>query len=202
MVNEALDVTTALFGKLGPLLDASHRAYLTTTLAHLSHKDASIRKRAIAAIAAMAPSLGDADLETCVTTLLSGLDRKSKGTADPRTLIQTIGAVSRQVGFRLGRHLRRIVPLFLDWLGEPEEAEPARDEERENCLQAFESFLLRSPKEVTEFVDPILTRTLAFLQYDPNYIYPDEDGDEDSYVVPAPAPRRRRRRLTRVRRRE
>jgi hypothetical protein len=89
--------------------------------------------------------------------------------------LQTIGAMSRHVGFRLGRHLKRIVPIFIECLGDPnDEAEvrtftfdvvhlivfhqslysyvlqsshsEAANELRENCFQAFESFLLRSPK--------------------------------------------------------
>jgi len=112
---------------------------MTAILALLGDGNTTVRKWAISAISALAPALGDANLETLVTTLLGGLDRKkgSKGgvTADPRTLIQTIGSVSRQVGYRLGRHLARIIPLFLDWLGDPSETSPERDEQRENCLQ-------------------------------------------------------------------
>jgi cullin-associated NEDD8-dissociated protein 1 len=60
-------------------------------------------------------------------------------------------------------------------------------------VQAFESFLLRSPKEVTEFVQSILDTALLFLKYDPNYMVGDdedtslfdaaeeEEEDEDGY---------------------
>jgi hypothetical protein len=118
----------------------SAQAFTTAILALLGDGNTTVRKWAISAVSALAPALGDANLETLVTTLLGGLDRKKGvksgvGSADPRTLIQTIGSVSRQVGYRLGRHLARIIPLFLEWLGDPTETSPERDEQRENCLQ-------------------------------------------------------------------
>jgi hypothetical protein len=66
-----------------------------------------------------------------------------------RTMVQTIGAISRQVGQRLGRFIERIVPLFLSVLGATPEEAGAGDESgntaimatelRENILAAFES---------------------------------------------------------------
>lgn len=53
----------------------------------------------------------------------------------------------------------------------------------ENCLQAFESFVLRCPKEIGPHVDGIVTIALKFIKYDPNYADEDDDDDEDMEQV-------------------
>lgn len=53
---------------------------------------------------------------------------------------------SRQAGHRFGEHLEKIVPPIMKFCQEED------DELREYCLQAFESFVRRCPKEISSFV--------------------------------------------------
>lgn len=56
---------------------------------------------------------------------------------------------SRQAGHRVGEHLEEIVPVVVRFC--PEED----DELREHCIQAFESFVRRCPKEISTHVPKV-----------------------------------------------
>lgn len=125
--------------------------------------------------------------------------------ADTRSLIRTMCTVSGAVGHRLGQEqIDRIIPIFLrfcepddavtgdDQDDDDEEMEDADDEQeedeaavslanelRESCFAGFESFILRCPKEVEPHLTQIIHSVLAYMRYDPNYSYGDEDDDED-----------------------
>ena len=105
-----------------------------------------------------------------------------KNVADTRTLIQTIGTISRTVGYRLGRHIERLVPLFLRICGDPDDEAlhtDAANELRETSFPGLESFVLRCPREVLPCLFDIVQTSLDFLKYDPNYSYDEEESEED-----------------------
>lgn len=69
---------------------------------------------------------------------------------------------------------------------EDEAAMALKNELRESCFMGFESFVLRCPTEVEPHLDNIIQAALAYMSYDPNYSYGDdeeedngEDDDED-----------------------
>ena len=61
-----------------------------------------VRKRATACLGNLAVNISDANLKSLVSSLLDGIQRPKAG-QDVRTLIQTVGTVSRQV--RACRHV-------------------------------------------------------------------------------------------------
>ena len=64
--------------------------------------------------------------------------------------------------------------------GEDDAAVALANELRESCFMGFESFVLRCPNEVEPHLEKIIQAALAYMSYDPNYAYGnDEEGDED-----------------------
>ncbi len=98
-----------------------------------------------------------------------------------------------QVGFRLGRHLTSIVPLFLGFIEKDfgDEDDSIANDLREICFQvlvcvcvgchrvsfhllsaqALESFVFRCPAEIAEFLPAIIDSVRKFIEFDPNYTY-------------------------------
>lgn len=79
---------------------------------------------------------------------------------DVRTTIQALGTISRHVGYRLGRNLQHILPMLMRFMGAVSDESLANEqghELRENALQALESFVLRCPRQVTEFIPAIVS---------------------------------------------
>jgi len=65
--------------------------------------------------------------------------------------------------------------------GMSEEAVAAMQIElRESCFAGFESFVLRCPALIQPHLDQIIHSSLAYMRFDPNYSYGDEDDDDDA----------------------
>jgi cullin-associated NEDD8-dissociated protein 1 len=211
-----LDILTDLlsrFGATAASLTRQHEPILQMCLSQLTATSHLIRKRAGNAIGCLSGVLSDTLLVRMVESLLSQIEMATSQKGDTRALIRTMCTVSGVVGHRLGQlQIDRILPIFLSFC-QPNEAltgdddddnsgdgmggmdEDNRDdaatslqnEVRESCFNGFESFVLKSPKEVEPHLTKIVQAALAYMSYDPNYSYGDEeeeqvdDGDEDQY---------------------
>lgn len=64
---------------------------------------------------------------------------------------------SRQAGHRFGEQIERVMPLIVQYSNEDD------DELREYCLQAFESFVYRCPKEITPHINKVCKTQINFI---------------------------------------
>jgi cullin-associated NEDD8-dissociated protein 1 len=175
-----LEIMTDLLKRFGRNMNDDHAEILKAVMGQLMSEKQVTRKRAMMCLAAFTPFTNDSMLNTLAEDLLGKIE--SAAGSDINFLIQTISTISHTVGYRLGKHLDRMVPLFLKNCGDFDDEDmqtEAYDDLRESCLQALESFLLKCPREVEKHIPEILQKAIQFLQYDPNYSYGDDDDDED-----------------------
>ena len=66
---------------------------------------------------------------------------------------------SRQAGHRFGEHIERVMPLVVQYSREED------DELREYCLQAFEAFVHRCPKEITPHIHTVSCQFVMCQKY-------------------------------------
>ncbi|XP_077989699.1 cullin-associated NEDD8-dissociated protein 1-like isoform X1 [Glandiceps talaboti] len=170
---EALDILGDLLSRFGGLLVSFHPSIQASLLPQLTSPRLAVRKRSIIAIGHLVVSCNNVLFVELMDNLLGEL-AKNASVSTTRTYIQCIGAISRQAGHRIGEHLQRIIPLIIKFCREEED-----DELREYCIQAFESFVRRCPKEVSPHVITIIELCLEYICYDPNYNY-ESDEDEDA----------------------
>jgi len=143
----------------------------------------SLRKKVISCIGALACVLADRQLDALMRTLLADV-RSASTKAEKQKYIQCISTVSRNVGFRIGLHLRDIAPLFLQIVNQATESDVSMDGESEkdhevveNCLNAFESFVLRCSKETAPHLEELCNLILNLITYDPNFYSTGDDQD-------------------------
>lgn len=183
---ECLDNLGDLLRRFGHLMVREHDDIMNAIIRQLESDKPIIRKRAALCLGSLAVVSSDNLLNRLVEIILAQIDaasisdkkKRKSSSADIRTLIQTIGTISRTVGFRLGKYLDRLIPVFLKFCGQPDDEDSqneSSDELRENCFPGIESFVLRCPKEVVPYLPSILEVSLGFMKYDPNYCYDDND---------------------------
>ncbi|XP_065741000.1 cullin-associated NEDD8-dissociated protein 2 isoform X3 [Phocoena phocoena] len=159
---------------LGAPLGAFHASLLQCLLPQLSSPRLAVRKRAVGALGHLAAACSTDLFVELADHLLDRLPgpRAPASPAAIRTLIQCLGSVGRQAGHRLGTHLDRLVPLVEEFCNLDD------DELRESCLQAFEAFLRKCPKEMGPHVPSVTSLCLQYIKHDPNYNY-DSDEEEE-----------------------
>uniref|UniRef100_A0AAZ3R9R5 TATA-binding protein interacting (TIP20) domain-containing protein n=1 Tax=Oncorhynchus tshawytscha TaxID=74940 RepID=A0AAZ3R9R5_ONCTS len=168
---EALDIMADMLCRQGGLLVNFHPSILSCLLPQLTSPRLAVRKRTIIALGHLVMSCGNLVFVDLIEHLLSELSRNDS-MSTTRTYIQCIAAISRQAGH--GSYLEKIIPLVVKFCNIDD------DELREYCIQAFESFVRRCPKEVYPHVGTVISICLKYLTYDPNYNYDDEDEDENA----------------------
>lgn len=141
----------------------------------LSAKRTLTRKRAIGCLGLLAASVPDALFSELMQHLIELLGSAAKAD-DLRTYIQAVTAVSRAVGFRLGKYLPNVVPLLIKAV--EDESHDEDDDLRESAFSCFETMLLRCQKDVSPFIDDFVRLGLQFVKHDPNY-EDEEDEDEE-----------------------
>lgn len=185
IVLACLDILIDLLSRFGGI-SKNHEPVLNMCLLKLQSDSALIRKRAGNTLACLSTVLTDTLLVKLMDQLLNadGYNQQS--------LIRTLCTVSAAVGHRLGNSLDRIVPIFLQFTN-PDEAVTGDDnvemtddtitntELRESCFMGFESLIVRCPREMEPHLEAILKSTLAFMSYDPNYSY-GQDNDDDEVL--------------------
>lgn len=165
-----------VLSKFGNLLVSDHEKILKVVQPQLSSKRPTARKRAIGCLGHLAVTIPDGLFNELVNHLVSNLKEAQQNSEELRTYIQAIGAISRSVGYRLGKFLGEICPIIAKYC----DAKSADDDLRENCFQCFELLIFRCPKEITPFFSQINDLCLKYIKHDPNYVEDDEVEDMDT----------------------
>ncbi|GMF42945.1 unnamed protein product [Phytophthora fragariaefolia] len=180
--SETLDILTDLLRRFGYDVATEHATIMELLMLQLTDESPLVRKRATACVGSLGVMASDVLVSRLVEHLIKGI-QGSTDSANLRTLIQTIGMLSRTAGHRLGQHLDAVIRILVQFCGDPEDESLQNedsDELRGNCFQAFEAFVIRCHNEITPHVEAILKLLMQFISYDPNYNYVDSaDEDED-----------------------
>lgn len=110
---------------------------------------AAARKRAISCIASLSAALSDKLLGQMVSSIVEKMNDSTCKLELRRTYIQTLSSISCTGGYRIGKQLDVVMPLVLQHCDTTRA--DGDTQMLEACLQAFESFVLRCPREVAAF---------------------------------------------------
>ena len=156
---EALEILSDLLNRFGSLLVSFHANIQDALIPQLLCQRLAVRKRAITALSYLTMSCSQQLYNRVIEYLIEELTSyvNSKDINSAKTYIQCITAISRQSGHRFGEHLEKVMPLITKFASidikdkKPEEV----DELKEVCLQAYESFVRRCPKEISSHVPTV-----------------------------------------------
>ncbi|MCO5584991.1 hypothetical protein L7F22_038923 [Adiantum nelumboides] len=181
---DSLDVLADYFSRFPHAIsnDAPlQRNAIKVILGALSNNRATVRKRAIQAISALAPfAISEVFTKLSESIALALSSNKEESI---KINVQLLGLLAKTSSRRLGRRLPEFMPRIMTILTSEQAQED--DELREICLQALDNIVLNCPSEVTPFVIQIVESSVSLLKHDPNYAggyESDEEMDaEDGY---------------------
>ncbi|KAK4337023.1 hypothetical protein RND71_043999 [Anisodus tanguticus] len=169
---EALDILSDLLNRFGNQLENYYISIQEALLPLLQSQRLAVRKRSITALSYLCTTCDSELFDKTINFLLVQLTEKSSDINLISTYIQCIAAISRLSGHKLGNHLEKMIPMIINLSSYND------DELKEYCIQAFDAFIRKAPKEITQYVPLIIEISLKYLCHDPNYNY-DENEDEE-----------------------
>lgn len=173
---ESLEVLHDVLHRMGTLVSDLHSPISEAFFAQLVAPNQLVRKRAISCLGALT-SVCDASLFQRITDKIIVDLQQPPHPEARRTTVLAIRAISRMAGHRLNKNLAILAPIIFNLAALNMSGED--DDLQEYCLQALESFCLRSRREMILFAPTLAKHVVLMARYDPNYIDEQNDDDED-----------------------
>jgi cullin-associated NEDD8-dissociated protein 1 len=188
-ISVCLDILKDVLRRFGAEIQEQHRKLLAVLTPLLQNPTETLRRKAIGVTGnllfffsmsvynflagVLVKFINDDHFHALMKDVIAHMKTDTQNTS-LYAYIQIVGMVSRSAGPRIASYLDQIVPLlstFCTSEGKSSEEENERIELIENCLQAFESLILRCPSEITTFIESLITIAIHYLAYDPHYSY-------------------------------
>ncbi|KAK7965743.1 cullin-associated nedd8-dissociated protein 2 protein [Apiospora aurea] len=194
--SEAVDVLIEVVRCFGPLLQVLEVEKLQEVVVQvLERKTTSspVKKRAVVALAILAPYLSDDVLTSLTTKMDASLKQPKLSPVMRRLYITILGSLARSIPHQFGDHLPSLLPHIFQVLSQAElqaqldavsegddRAMVEFNEVREAALIALEAFLSSCGTKMRPYTEEVISSCLRYLKYDPNYAMDDdEDMDEE-----------------------
>ncbi|KAK3051448.1 hypothetical protein LTR09_007471 [Extremus antarcticus] len=197
--SNSLDLLAEVARCFGPMLqEVEVQALEEMTLKVLESEKCGtvMKKKAVAALSALAPFFSESLLAHHVSTTIEKL-RASHLTSQQRRLYITVyGSLARSIPQKFGPYLKTLAPFVLGPLSDMElkqqeaaeadadgERDVALEEVREAAFIAIEGFLQACPSDMRSYKKDVLEAATRFLKYEPNVA--DDDDEEMEEDEPA-----------------
>ncbi|KAI1414507.1 TIP120-domain-containing protein [Hypoxylon sp. FL1857] len=193
---ETIDVLIEVVRCFGPLLQPLEVEKLQDVVVQVLERNTTaspVKKRAVVALAILAPYLTTEVLDGFITKLQKALRQPKLSPVMRRLYISIMGSLSRSIPYKFGEYLPQLIELVLSPLSQDElqsqldalsegndQLHPEFNEVRETALVTLESFLASCGLQMRDYTDKTVAACLRYLKFDPNYaVDEDEDMDED-----------------------
>ncbi|KAI0199333.1 armadillo-type protein [Astrocystis sublimbata] len=192
---EAVDVLIEVVRCFGPLLQPVEVEKLQDVVVKVLERPStpnSVKKRAVVALANLAPYLSKDVLDAFITKLQTSMTQPGISPVMLRLYITVLGSLSRAIPYKFGAHLPEIMPSVLSTLSEEklqqyveivstgEGHDPEFNQIREVALIALDSFIASCGGQMRPYTDDVIAASMRYLRFDPIYADSDDvDMDDD-----------------------
>ncbi|KAK8041607.1 cullin-associated nedd8-dissociated protein 2 protein [Apiospora phragmitis] len=195
--SEAVDVLIEVVRCFGPLLQVLEVEKLQEVVVQVLDRKTTpspVKKRAVVALAILAPYLSDEVLTSLITKMDASLKQPKLSPVMRRLYITIMGSLARSIPHQFGDHLPSLLPHIFKILSQTElqtqldavsegddRAMVEFNEIREAALIALEAFLSSCGTKMRPYTEEVISCCLRYLKYDPNYAMDDDEdmGEED-----------------------
>nr|POF13630.1 cullin-associated nedd8-dissociated protein 1, c-terminal part [Quercus suber] len=190
--SNSLDLLTEVARSFGPMLQPVEvEALEQVTMEVLENERCGtvMKKKAVAALSALAPYFSDMLLGSFVSSTIERLRSPHLTSPQRKLYLTAYGSLAKSIPQSFGPYLKTLTPFVLSPLSQQEleqqredaaEADGEQDmqleEVREAALVAIEHFLQACADDMKAYTKDVLDATTRFLKYEPNVA---DDDDEE-----------------------